>query len=302
MNIVKFIEEKFWLAFIIAMVAGLLAPAFGRPLNFLVIPFLMIVLFLTYLKTDFKDIISHIKKPVFLTYILLMFLLVIPAVVFGIFKFISTELAIGFLLLCSMPAGVASPVFANIVKGNTSLAIVITLISHLIAPFTVPLLFFIFTQKILPIDLVSLSKTLLLLAFIPFISAQILKKTKPKFIEETKPWYGFINIFFISLLVYTIFAIQANEIFKNPVSIFLNILWAYALFMLLHVGGYLVAFWRNKEDKIALSVSKTYMNTSLALGLSLAFFTPQIALIVVLAEIPWTTTLGPFKYFLKYLK
>jgi BASS family bile acid:Na+ symporter len=302
MKLIKFIEEKFWLPFIVALVLGLLIPAFGKSLNFLIIPFLMMILFLTYLKTDLMEIISHIKNPVFLIYILFMFLLVIPAAVFGIFQFINPELAVGFLLLCSMPAGVASPVFTNIVKGNTSLTIMVSLISHLVAPFTVLLLFFLFTQKVLPIDLLGLSKTLLLLGFIPLLSAQIVRKTSQKFINSTRSYYGLISVLIISLIVYIAVANQSGEILNNPVNTFLDILWLYILFIFLHIAGYLTAFWRNKEDKIALSVSKTYLNNALALGLALVFFPPKIALLVALSEIPWTTTLGPFNYFLKKLK
>lgn len=301
-KLVKSIEEKFWLTLIIALVFGLSIPAFGKSLNFLIIPSLMIVLFLTYLKIDFLEMISHVKRPVFLIYILFMFLLIIPAIVFGIFQFINPELSIGFLLLCSMPAGVASPVFTNIVKGNTSLTVVVSLISHLIAPLTVPLLFFLFTRKILPIDIWSLSKTLFLLSLVPLLSALIVKKTKPKIINATKSYYGFVSISIIGFLIYIAAANQSNEILHNPMNILIDVIWLYALFIFLHTVGYFAAFWRNKKDKIALSVARTYMNNSLALGLALAFFTPKIALLIVLSEIPWSTALGPFNYFLKKFK
>lgn len=302
MKLLKFVEEKFWFAFLIAVILGFLIPTFGKSLNFLIIPILMIILFLTYLKTDLIEIISHIKKPVFLIYILFMFLLVIPAAVFGIFQFINPELSIGFLLLCSMPAGVASPVFTNIVKGNTSLTVVVSFISHLVVPFTVPLLFFLLTQKILSIDLWGLSKTLLLLGLAPLLFAQIVRKTNQKFINATQVYYSFISILIICFLVYIAVAIQSSEILNNLISTFLEIPWLYGLFVFLHIAGYLTAFWKNKEDKIALSIAKTYLNNSLALGLALAFFPPKIALLVALSEIPWCTTLAPFNYFLKKFK
>lgn len=302
MKLIKFVEEKFWLTLIIALVVGLLFPNFGKSFNFLVLPFLAIILFLTYLKIDFMEIIAHIKKPAFLIYILILFLLLIPTVIFVISQLISPELAIGFLLLSSMPAGVASPLFTNLVKGNTSLTVVISLISHLVAFFTVPLLFFLFTKKILAIDIWNLSKTLLILSFAPLLLAQFARKTKPKIIRATQHYYNFISILIIGFLAYITIAIQSNEILRNPIGNFLNILWLYLLFIFFHIAGYFAAFWRDKNDKIALSVAKTYMNNSLAIGLALTFFTPQTALTTVLSQIPWNTTLGPFKYLLKYLK
>lgn len=81
-------------------------------------------------------------------------------------------------------------------------------------------------------------------------------------------------------------------------SLLFDVLWLYILFIILFLAGYFMAFWRKKEDKIALAVSKSYMNNALAIGLAFAFFDPRITILMVLSEIPWNTTLGLFKLLL----
>jgi hypothetical protein len=43
------------------------------------------------------------------------------------------------------------------------------------------------------------------------------------------------------------------------------------------------------------------MNNALAISIAVTFFNPKIALLMVLSEIPFGTTLGIFRYLQKYL-
>lgn len=117
--------------------------------------------------------------------------------------------------------------------------------------------------------------------WLPFIIAVIFgllmaRKINRKFINSTMSYYNFISIIVICFLLYIAIANQSSEILNNPIGTILNTLWLYTFFIFSHIAGYFAVFWRKKEDKIAL--------------------------LVALSEIPWSTTLGPFKYFLKKLK
>jgi len=64
-----------------------------------------------------------------------------------------------------MPAGVASPTLTDIVKGNTALSMSIAIITSLIAPFTVPLLFGVLKINSLSIDPLVVFKDLAIIVF-----------------------------------------------------------------------------------------------------------------------------------------
>ncbi len=303
MKIIKLIEKNFVVVLVLSMVTGLFLPTLGKGHTNLIIPFFMVIFFLTCLKVDYLDVLSHIKKPLLMVYILLMYLLVIPVVVYGIFTFINPGLALGMLLLVSVPPGTGAPLFTDLVKGNTSLSIAVSLLAYLFAPFSVSLLFFMFTNQSVQLDLWGMMQTLMLVNFLPLFAAQVVRKMAKPLVTKTQSYFGVISLCLLFVLVYLAVSNQAHEIMTQSISsMFINIFWLYVLFIFVHIFGYFMAFRMKKEDKIALSVTKTYSNIGLAIGLAATFFSPQILLLMVLAEAPWNTCLGIFKYFVKYLK
>ncbi|HSW87808.1 MAG TPA: bile acid:sodium symporter [Candidatus Saccharimonadales bacterium] len=301
MNLINFFEKNFWLPLGISLLLGLALPSFGKNLSVLIIPVIMLNFFLSCLKIDFLEVVEHIKRPLFIIYILVIYLLIVPVVFYYIFQAINPDIAVGILLLASMPPGVSSIVLTDIFEGNASLSMAISIPAYLISPFTVPLLFLILTQKQIALDVNSLFKTLLFVNFFPLIVSQIVRKTSNKFIEKTKAYYNIVNILCIAVTIYIVTAVQAKNILGNPYIALYGVLWISMLFIGLYFIGYFAGFWRKKEDKIALAVSKVYMNNALAIGLAATFFSPKIALLMVLSEVPWAMTQGIFKYVTKQL-
>lgn len=262
----------------------------------------MVVLFLTFLKVKMVEIYHHIKNPVFLGYIVASYLFIIPVLIFIVFQYVDHTLGMAFLLLAAVPPGVAAAPFTDMLKGNTSLSFSIVLVSYLVAPLTVPFVFYLLTSTTLSIDLYGMFQMLALMILVPLFCAQIVKKTKPSVIEKTKHMYTAISIICISFITYAVIAPQSSDILTSPWRILTQLFWLYLLFFSLQIIGYFLAFWRKKEDKIAIGVSKTYMNNALAIVLAFSFLTPEIALIAVISEIPWSTTLGMFRWFIREKK
>jgi len=132
--------------------------------------------------------------------------------------------------------------------------------------------------------------------------AQLVRKNGNSYIERTKKYYSFITICCIGIVIYIVISAQAKEILHNPLAAFIQTLWLYLLFIVLYIIGYVLIVWKKKTDRIAVAVTKTYMNNALAISIAAAFFSPKIALLMVLSEIPFGTTLGIFKYMQKYLR
>ncbi len=296
-TVIKLFEERFWIPLTLSLLLGLFFPSFGRNFSFLVIPLLMLMFFLACLKIDFLNVVAHFKKPLFLLYILILYLIIIPVLFYALFKFINPEIAIGMLLLSAIPPGSASPAVTDIFKGNTSLSIAIAVAAYLVSPFTVLFLLFVLAQKIIHLDLGNLFKTLHIVNFIPLIASQIVRKIGKNAVLKTTKYYSFINILACCVINYIVVSTQANQIMANPFSTFVDILWLHLLFIATFIITYFAVFWRKKTDRIAVAVSKTYMNNALAIGIAVAFFSPRIALFMVLSEIPWSSSPGILKLF-----
>jgi predicted Na+-dependent transporter len=194
-----------------------------------------------------------------------------------------------------MPAGVSTPALTDMLKGNIPLAMSIALVTQVIAPFTVPFLFWMIGTGGLEINKLLLFKDIAILVFLPLIAAQVIKKLIPVAIKKSQHLFTSANVFLLFSFVYVAISSQRNIILGNPVSLIWKTVLLYLVFIMLHAVGYIICHRKSKEDKIALSVTAAYMNNGLAIVLASAYFGPEILVLMVLSEIPWNTLLAPFR-------
>ena len=220
---------------------------------------------------------------------------IIPVLFFFSINIFSHELAIGMLLLTAMPAGVSTPALTDIAKGNVSLSMSLAIVSQLIAPFTVPLLFWLIDLRGHSIDKLLMLKDMAIIVFLPMIISQVVKKYLPLTINKTQHLFTSLNVLLLFAFVYVAIASQRNTILENPAVLVWKIAVLYLVFIILHVIGYMICFKQNKENRIAVAIGAAYMNNGMAIVLAASYFKPEILVLMVLSELPWNTLLGPFK-------
>ena len=301
MKVFQFIENYFWIFLLVGLVLGLAYPFYNDFLMASLKPMLMIMLFLIFLKTDLIQILKQITDFRLMTFLVCMYMIVIPVIFFLAINLFNRQLAIGILLLTAMPAGVSAPTLTDIVKGNTTLSLSITILTAMIAPFTIPLLFKFINYDNFSVNTLEMFKDLAILVFVPLILSQIIKKIVPGTINKGKHIFTSVNILILFLIVYTAMGSQRDVILSNSVDILLQIGFLYLIFILLHVIGYLMGYNQNKESKVAIAIGAAYMNNGMAIVLAAIYFEPSILILMVLSEFPWNTLLAPFRRILKYL-
>ena len=186
-------------------------------------------------------------------------------------------------------------------KGNTALSVSIVIVTALVAPFTVPLLFWLIKFKNLSINPALILKDMAIIVFLPLIFAQIIKKYVPMKVSDKEPLFTSINILLLFLLVYGVISYQHDVILSDTANLVRQLVMIYAIFILLHVVGYLAGYKQSKKNRIAIAVGKSYMNNGMAIVLAASHFDPSVLVFMVLSEIPWNTLLGPFKRILRHL-
>lgn len=301
MKIFQFIENYFWVFLLTGLVLGLVYPLYNDFLMASLKPMLMIMLFLVFLKTDLIHILKQITDFKLMTFLVCMYMIIIPVIFFLAINLFNRQLALGILLLTAMPAGVSSPTLTDIVKGNTALSLSITILTAMIAPFTVPLLFKFINYDNFSVNTLEMFKDLAILVFVPLILSQVIKKIVPETINKGKHIFTSVNILILFLIVYTAMGSQRDVILSNSVDILLQIGFLYLIFILLHVIGYLMGYNQDKESKAAITIGAAYMNNGMAIVLAAIYFEPSILILMVLSEFPWNTLLAPFRRILKYL-
>ena len=295
MNISRLIEKHFWLILIAGILLGLWSPVPFRAPGFLPKLLLGMMLFLAFLKIDALEVIENIRNFRLMIYITFIFMLVIPVVFYFSILVFDADLAVGILLLTAMPAGVASPVMADLAKGNISLSMSIVIATQFLAPFTVPLLFWVLDINSLSINKLLILKDIAILVFLPFIISQAVKRYLPRTITKTQHLFTSSNVLILFAFVYIAISSQRSVILDNPASLIWKIALLYLVFILLHIIGYLICIKQKKENRIAVSIGAAYMNNGLAIVLAVSYFKPEILVLMVLSELPWNTLLAPFR-------
>ncbi len=297
----RYIEKHFWIVLLAGIIIGLWKPAPFEISPFLPKLLLGMMLFLVFLKIDALQILENIRNFRLMFYVASFYMLIIPLSFFFLIRIFDPELAVGILLLTAMPAGVSTPVLADIVKGNIPLSMSLAIVTQLAAPFTVPLLFWMVNSSSLSVNKLVLLKDIAVLVFVPLIISQLVKRYLPAVIDKTKHFFTSANVFVLFSFVYVAISSQRDVIINNPEGLIWKTAVLYLVFIMLHAIGYMICLKDRKENRISIAIGAAYMNNGLAIVLAVSYFKPEILVLMVLSELPWNTLPAPFRKVVQYL-
>jgi ACR3 family arsenite efflux pump ArsB len=162
-------------AIVIAVVIGLAAPSVGAPLSLAINPVLGLLLYATFLGVPFSAIGAAVRDIRFVGVVLVLNFAVVPAVVFGLSRFVAADvgLLLGVLLVLLTPCIDYVIVFAGLAGGASArllaAAPLLMLGQMLLLP--VYLLLFVGPQTVGLIELGPFLEAFLFLILIPLIAA-----------------------------------------------------------------------------------------------------------------------------------
>ena len=139
---------------VFALIAGMIFPSHLLFFNRFSTELLILVFFFSSLRLSFSEIAGYAKDWKMLLLANAYMLIIIPLALFYPFLFISREWALALLILGAAPTGMTIALIAELFGGKTSLALLITTTTSLLAPVTIPLIFKI--AKEINIELVKL--------------------------------------------------------------------------------------------------------------------------------------------------
>ena len=292
--------------FIIA--AALIGIALGQIAFFsdntemLIQPFLMVLLFIVFLKVDLKDIVRSFKNVRFTSTAVLINFVWTPilAICLG-YAFLrgSEDLMIGFLMLLVTPCTDWFMVFTSMSKGNVSLSASILPLNLVLQVFLLPLYLFLFLGTETSFSIPSILLSIIIVLAIPFVSATlvkiIIKKAgkKEELDEKTGTHGDNLQLLFLCLAVFAMFASTGNMIVDDPkvlVQMLIPLLIFFTLnFFISRIVGRTLKF--SFDDTTSLTFTTMARNSPLALAIAVAAFpdSPLIALALVvgpLIELP----------------
>jgi len=292
---IRYVTESHYLIIGLAFIVGLLFSEGILWASVYTKLILATIFFLSSIKIDLKEVKDYLNDKLLIAFLSVASLFILPIVVYYITNLLYPSLAVAFLILSAVPVGMTAPLLSEIIGGKYGLTLVLTVVTSLLAPVTLPFILNFLAGASVSIDALGMFILLAKVIYAPFILAQILKRFWQKKIDKISVSFKPLSVLLLGALIAIIVAKQSHVIIEGFDLLYISLLFLF--FLVLHFVGYFIVFWKSKSEKIAVAICFTYMNFTLAIELVNEFFSePEIIVPVVLSIVPWTIIFIPFKH------
>jgi BASS family bile acid:Na+ symporter len=279
---------------LLALVAGFLLPGVFKPIAAYGTFLLMLIFFTSSLRLSLAELASYAKDWKMVVMSAAFMLVFMPLAMWLPPRVFAADWALPFLIVGAMPTGMTIALVAQFFGGKTTLALVITATTSLLAPFTIPIIFQVLIGQSVPIPTMKLFTDLLLTIVLPFGVAALVQHKAKKFVVKHDKWWQQISVITFGILIAGIVAdtTQGSTVVLGWDEI--GILFV----MLIYMGGitwlaYVMVWWRTAPERATIALSMVYMNNTLALFIGNRYFPEQnvvprlvIILMIVNALLP----------------
>ncbi len=250
---------------LISVGLGLLAPDIGvlwHPYTSII---LALIMFLVALNINPKEFVSSIKNYKIILLALCLVFLVPPIFsVIGIPFFKPIEYA-ALIIALSSPAAISSVFWCDAFEGHTSLALIISMMTNLMALITIPLTILFMTQTMVQINSTEIFSNLFFILVVPLVTGQALRKLSSQKTQKINIHSSPIQHALVLFLIWGAIAPGAALIQENPVEFMLLLLFI----VLILSATFTVAYFTGKKfghsRAISLSIVSSHKNSTLAI-------------------------------------
>ncbi len=281
-----------------SMATGIIFPHFGSFFQSLPIYCLMVLFALSYLSIELDTVWRTLKDhyKTILTFTVLKSL-ILPVVVFYIFKFFAPTYALSALLLVGVSTGVVAPFISNLIKGNSPLVLVVVVITSVLVPITLPALIHVVAAKYAELSLIAMVRMLMLVIFVPILVIEGLRRVTPGLLKHLMKRQFPISLLLFAVINLGIFCRYAPLFKKEPIIIITASAVAIVLSAICCTVGILF-FWKSSvENQLAGAVMLANMNNVLVIVFSSEFFGPIEPIVAAMYIIPFFGLVMPLRYY-----
>ncbi|PKN10902.1 MAG: bile acid:sodium symporter [Deltaproteobacteria bacterium HGW-Deltaproteobacteria-1] len=283
---------------IASMAAAIIYPDFGSRFQMFPVYCLMINFFLSYLSIDLADVWQALKghSGQILAFTV-MKLTILPVIMYFVFHFIAPDYALSALLLTGVSAGVVSPMISNMVRGNSSLVLVVVVITSALVPFTLPALIKAVAAKEVVISFLPMLKMLATVIFVPIAIVEFIRYLIPKLVAPILKIQFPVSLLMFALINLGVFYRYAPFFKKEPSVIIMAVVVVFVLAAVYCAVG--IFFFRKGplENQLAGAVMLGNINNVLVIVFSSSFFGPVEPLVAAMYMIPFFVIVIPLRYF-----
>lgn len=254
-------------------------PAPFRPLSEYITYFLMIIMFsmgLTLTLPDFREIARR-PWPILLGVVAQFVIMPLGAILVARLLGLNEALAVGLLMLGSVPGGTSSNVITYLAKGDVALSVAMTSVSTLLSPIVTPMLMLALANTRTDVDGLGMALSLIQTVLLPVIGGLVIRYFADKWIALISPVLPWVSILGIGGVVFPAVASNSERLASVGLIVFLAVL-------LHNVFGYVLGYFAGRVFRLPESANRTMaveigtQSAGLASGMSAKFFSPEAAL------------------------
>jgi BASS family bile acid:Na+ symporter len=250
---------------LIAVSLGLMLPGIGLLWHPYTSIFLALIMFFVSLNIKPREFVNSLRNYKIILLALFLVFLVPPIFsVVGMPFFKPVEYA-ALVIAFSSPAAISSVFWCDVFRGHTPLALIISMVTNILALITIPITILFVTQTIAQIDSAAIFTNLLFILVLPLVVAQalrrILSQKTQKIVVRSPPIQQALVLF----LIWGAVAPGAIFVKESPVEFIMLLLFI----LLILSASFAVAYFSGKRfgrsSAIALSVASSHKNSTLAI-------------------------------------
>ncbi len=288
----------------LALMAGLMVPSWFVSYHSWTSGLLQFIFFVSGLRIDLRSVISELRDRKLFAVVVSLRLVLFPMLVSVVATWFFPSLLAPLVLLAAMPAGMTSPLFVDMIRGNVPLALLLTIGTSLLSVVTLPIVLGSLNDEAVIYDLWRTFQSLFFVMVVPLAMAQFIRLSAlgQDIVLRSVGVLRTGSVFALWLLIAVIASKHSEsirQVFSGSEAV-RDFFIMSVLLAVFHWLSYALCFWRSKKDRITVVLSLSYMNFTLAIFLAETFFRdPAMILVVILSMLPWNMGLLIFQWLVR---
>jgi BASS family bile acid:Na+ symporter len=278
-------------------------PAVGTIFQPYILYFMMTVLFLSFLKIDFRALLDRsVASLVRLGALVIVKLIILPTALYLSARLLVPEYALPILLLSGISTGVVAPFIATLLPADQVMTLRMVIVTSVLVPFTLPILvkFLAGTHMFIPLG--DMIRLLVLVIFIPLAGVLAIKKFFPGMPDRIVARQYPVSLILFSAINLGVFSKYSDFIFEQPGQLLLAVGIAYLLSIIYYFAGFALTPGRGLHERFAWGISLGTMNNVLVIVFSSKFFGPLCPTLAAMYMFPFFTVIVPLRLIARYME
>jgi BASS family bile acid:Na+ symporter len=281
-----------------SMAAGICCPqvfSFLQPYPLLC---LMVLFFISFLSIRLEEVWAALHRaslPILAIVVLKM--VVLPVILYGLFLYVLPDYALSALLLTAVSTGVVAPFMSNLVGGNSARVLVVTVITSILVPFSLPAVVELVLSQSVSFSFWDMLRVLALAIFVPIAAVQALRRLAPHLLDAANRRSYPVNLVMFACITLGVFSKYSEIFYSDPTLIVEACLVGIVLAVIYAVAG--ILFFRRSpvEDRLAGAVMLAHINNVLMIVFSAQFFGPRETITAAMYLLPFFGLVLPLRYY-----